>query len=60
LRLFDTIRLHDPDPMASNTADDVHRVIPGPIADASFAGAQLTVALPPLSWNVFRFSERPE
>jgi alpha-N-arabinofuranosidase len=60
LRLFDTIRLHDPDPMASNTADDAHRVIPGPIADASFAGAQLTVALPPLSWNVFRFSERPE
>lgn len=57
LRLTETYRLHDDDSEAVNSADQPDRVRPLPIEGAELDGTRLSVALPPLSWNVLRFSE---
>jgi len=46
--------LSDEDLFARNTADAPDRVVPRPGQDARLADGQLTVALPPASWNVLR------
>lgn len=57
LRLIQATRLHSEDPDIVNSADDPDRIVPQPIAGATYAGHELECVLPPLSWNVFRFQE---
>lgn len=56
VRLLKGIRLHAEDPASLNTADEPGRVLPKAITDARFTDEQLSCLLPPLSWNVFRFT----
>ncbi len=56
LRMVQAIRLHADDPYSKNTADEPDHVTPRANAGASFSVDLLEDALPPLSWNVYRFS----
>ena len=65
LRGFDRLHvaehcvLADDDLQARNTADQPDRVVPRPGRGARLEDGQLTVALPPVSWNVLRLSPAP-
>ena len=54
LRLHESIRLHDADPYATNTAGAPDRVIPAAIDGATLDGKTLASMLPPFSWSVYR------
>jgi alpha-N-arabinofuranosidase len=51
--------LADDDLQARNTADDPDRVAPRRGTGAVLDDGQLTVGLPPASWNVLRLSHAP-
>jgi len=51
--------LSDADPDAVNTAEQPDRVVPRPGTGASVEDGQLTVGLPPASWNVLRLRPAP-
>jgi alpha-N-arabinofuranosidase len=51
--------LADDDLQARNTADDPDRVVPRSGTGARLQDGQLTVGLPPASWNVLRLSPLP-
>lgn len=47
--------LFSADPMARNTYENPHAVIPHVVPDTRCERGICTVVLPPLSWNVFQF-----
>ena len=51
-----TVLSHAEDPDAVNTADDPHRVVPHEGPPVRVQNGKFSVELPPLSWNVLRFS----
>jgi alpha-N-arabinofuranosidase len=57
IHLRGAVRLQSSDPLLVNTADDPDRVVPTPITDASLSENCLENVLPPLSWNVYTFTE---
>ncbi|UOY03154.1 alpha-L-arabinofuranosidase C-terminal domain-containing protein [Blastococcus sp. PRF04-17] len=59
LRAVEHSVLADDDLQACNTADQPDRVVPRRGEGARLDDGQLTVGLPPASWNVLRFSPEP-
>jgi len=59
LQVADYSVLADDDLQARNTADDPNRVAPRRGTGAVLDDGQLTVGLPPASWNVIRLSHAP-
>jgi alpha-N-arabinofuranosidase len=50
--------LHDPDPSATNTADDPDRVTPRDRTDVTCAGGTLSLALPAISFSTVSLARR--
>jgi alpha-L-arabinofuranosidase len=59
MRIAEHSVLADDDLGARNTAEQPDRVVPRPGRDARLEERRLTVALPPVSWNVLRLSPEP-
>ena len=59
LQVAEHFVLADDDLQARNTAEHPDRVEPRPGHGARLDDGQLTVGLPPASWNVLRLSPRP-
>jgi alpha-L-arabinofuranosidase len=59
LQVAEHFVLADDDLQARNTAEHPDRVAPRPGQGARLDDGQLTVGLPPASWNVLRLSPRP-
>jgi alpha-N-arabinofuranosidase len=58
-QLIEHIVLENPDLSARNTLEAPANVTPRSTALGDFAGGQLSVVLPGLSWNVIRLAKRP-
>jgi alpha-N-arabinofuranosidase len=55
-RVVEHLVLEHIDPLAKNTAERPHEVVPHGRGDAQLRDGQLTATLPPLSWNVIRLA----
>jgi len=59
LQIVDHSVLADDDLQARNTADHPDRVVPRRGSGARLTDGELTVGLPPASWNVLRLTPAP-
>jgi alpha-N-arabinofuranosidase len=56
-RVVEHLVLEHADPLAHNTAEQPHQVVPHARGDAAFADRKLVAQLPRLSWNVIRLAK---
>jgi alpha-N-arabinofuranosidase len=58
LAVVEHVTIADPDPRAGNSAALPARIVPRHLDDHATDDGELTVLLPPVSWNVIRLRER--